>query len=94
MLNEADSDNDGAGNPSDYAAGIGQGSNYYFNIVDFVPVQITTVDGMKTNREVWVKPAAVVLDFNQVIGGTPTLAGPPSSWSTYTALFTAPKLNQ
>jgi Flp pilus assembly protein TadG len=77
-----------------YKACPGQGANYYYNIVDFVPVQITTVTGMQNNRDVWIKPAAMVLDFNQVIGSTPQLAGPPTSWSTYTALFTAPKLSQ
>jgi hypothetical protein len=86
--------NSGTPSASDYAACPGQGANYYYNIVDFVPVQITFVDGQQNNRTVWIKPAAMVLDFNQVVGASPQLAGPPTSWSTYTALFTAPKLSQ
>jgi Flp pilus assembly protein TadG len=77
-----------------YQACPGQGSNYFYNIVDFVPVQITFVSGQQNNRDVWIKPAAMVLDFNQVVGGTPQLAGPPSSWSTYSPIFTAPRLSQ
>src|SRR5262249_2141136 len=86
--------NPGNPNPSDYAACPGQGANYFYNIVDFVPVQITFVDDQRTNREVWVKPAAMVIDFNQVIGASPQLAGPPTSWSTFTPLFTALRLTQ
>jgi Flp pilus assembly protein TadG len=82
------------GSSSNYAAGIGGGANYYYNIVDFVPVQITTVSVERTNKEVWVKPAAMVLDFNQVIGTTPQLTTPPSSWSSYSALFVSPRLTQ
>src|SRR5262249_9246273 len=77
-----------------YQAALGSGSNYYFNIVDFVPVQITTVSGQSTNKEVWVTPGAVVVDVNQIIGGTPQLASPPTSWSTFSSIFIAPKLTQ
>jgi Flp pilus assembly protein TadG len=77
-----------------YQPAVGNGQAYYYNIVDFVPVQITTVVGESTNKEVWVKPAAMVLDLNQIVGGSTQLASPPSSWSAFTSLFVAPRLTQ
>src|SRR5205823_8708582 len=49
---------------NNYQAGIGQGSNYYYNIVDFVAIQLMSTNG-QTNRNVYVEPAAMVLTFDQ-----------------------------
>jgi hypothetical protein len=75
-----------------YAAGIGTGSNYYYNIVDFVAVTLvsTTNSG---NKNVWVQPASMVLTLDQVTGTQPTLAGPPTS-GTLNTVFVAPRLTQ
>jgi Flp pilus assembly protein TadG len=49
--------NDGNLDPTQYAAGTGQGSNYYYNIVQFVAITITSVD----NKSVHVQPSAMVV---------------------------------
>jgi hypothetical protein len=76
------------GNLSSYQAGTGQGANYFYNIVRFVPVQIMTPPS--NNREIVVQPAAVVGDPN-VIFDPSTIA--PIGTSSYSTTFTAPKLS-
>src|SRR5262249_9104854 len=48
--------NDGSSDPSQYAAGTGNGSHYYYNIVQFVGITITYV----ANQSVHVQPSAVI----------------------------------
>jgi hypothetical protein len=73
--------------PNNYAAGVGQGSNYYYNIVEFVGVTITYVD----NKSVYVQPTDVI-DPNAVFD--PTTVTPAGTTSSLVTTFTAPKLSQ
>ncbi len=43
--------------PVSYSAGVGQGANYFYNIVAFVGVKI--MPASQTNRQVWIQPVAV-----------------------------------
>src|SRR5262249_33510948 len=52
--------NTGATDSSSYAAGILQGSNYSYNIVQFVGVKISAVDTTGNNKSVMVVPAACI----------------------------------
>jgi Flp pilus assembly protein TadG len=75
-----------------YTAGLGQGSNYYYNIVDFVSVKIISTG----DHTVTVQPSAKVLDFTNVVlitqpAGTYTATGGGSSQLT---TFVPPKLTQ
>lgn len=42
---------------SNYQAGVGQGANYFYNIVAFVGVKIMPTS--QTNRQVWVQPVPI-----------------------------------
>ncbi len=77
---------------SSYAAGNGNGSHYYYNIVQFVSVQIVYVD----NKSVIVQPAAQVVNTNMltITGTTPASASSGSGSSTLMTTFTTPKLTQ
>jgi Flp pilus assembly protein TadG len=75
-------------NLSSYQAGTGQGSNYSYDIVQFVPVQIMTPPS--NNKQVVVQPASVVAGPN-VIFDPATIA--PMGTSSYSTTFTAPKLS-
>jgi hypothetical protein len=75
-----------------YQAGVGNGSNYYYNIVDFVSVKIVSTG----THTVTVEPTAKVLDFNNFSlitqpAGTYTPANGASSQLT---TFAPPKLTQ
>jgi Flp pilus assembly protein TadG len=77
---------------SGYAAGYNQGSNYYYNIVQFVSVKIVSSD---RSNGVVVQPFGKPFDPTQVtFGATPVPAGSgnSSSWTSYT--FATPKLVQ
>jgi hypothetical protein len=81
---------------STYSAGIGAGSTYYYNIVDFVAVQLmdtTGISGIQQNKTVYVEPSAMVLTFDQVTGTPPTITGPPTTGNINT-IFVAPRLTQ
>jgi Putative Flp pilus-assembly TadE/G-like/Putative Tad-like Flp pilus-assembly len=80
---------------STYAAGLGTGSNYCYNIVDFVAVQLmdTSYMSQNNNKNVYVEPTAMVLTFDQVTGTPPTITGPPTTGSLNT-VFVAPRLTQ
>jgi hypothetical protein len=64
--------------PNNYTGGSGQGSKYYYNVVQFVGV--TIMSSPSYNGQVWIQPALVsdpnmVLDPNSIIPlGTSTLA--------------------
>jgi len=76
---------------SSYTAGNGNGSHYYYNIVQFVSVKLIYVD----NKSLMVEPSAQVLNFNQVISqGAATPAGTGSSSTTLATTFAPPKLTQ
>jgi hypothetical protein len=69
-----------------YSAGTGQGSNYYYQIVQFVGV--TVVPG-GDNRSIIVQPGPAVVSDTLLVNPTP--AGPGNSTAT---IFGAPKLTQ
>jgi hypothetical protein len=79
------------GIPSDYVAGNGNGSHYYYNITRFVSVKITST----SNGVVNVTPSPMVVDFSQLTFSTapvPAGSGASGTWNSYT--FVAPKLTQ
>src|SRR5262249_37422813 len=79
-------------NPSTYQAGVGNGSHYNYDIVQFVSVTITSDPG--DNRNVYVTPSATVLSLEQIItSGQPTPGGQPGSTPMQT-VFVAPRLSQ
>jgi Flp pilus assembly protein TadG len=81
--------NDGSSDPSSYAAGNGNGSHYYYNIVQFVSVKLVSA----ADKAVVVEPSATVIDFSMaVFQNSPAPAGTGTSSSAGT--FTAPKLTQ
>lgn len=72
-----------------YQAGNGQGSNYDYNIVEFVGLKIMTPNDY--NREILIQPAAVI-DPNAVFtSGTLNPAGTSTNLVT---TFTTPKLTR
>ena len=75
--------------PLNYQAGTGQGSHYYFNIVQFISVRIVSTG----NSTVVVQPSSMVLNPDIVIGTQPTPAGTGSNATTATT-FLPPKLTQ
>jgi Flp pilus assembly protein TadG len=76
----------GVPNPATYSAGTGQGSHYYYNIVQFVGVTIVP----NGTGGVTVQPSAVI-DPNAVFASAPVPAG--SSGQLITT-FTSPKLTR
>jgi Flp pilus assembly protein TadG len=80
--------NDGSSDPSQYAAGTGNGSHYYYDIVQFVAVTITYVD----NSGVHVQPSAMI-EPNAIFSSV-SPASPPTSSSPLVTTFAAPKLSQ
>jgi hypothetical protein len=70
---------------ANYQAGSGNGSNYYFNIVQFVGITIMPGGG---NRQIIIEPAAVSVP-SFVLSGAPAPAGTTSSTVT---TFTYPRL--
>jgi hypothetical protein len=71
---------------SNYQAGVNQGSNYSFDIVQFVGVKIVA----GSNRQVLIEPAAFV-DPSLVFSGSVVPAGTTSSFMT---TFSYPRLSQ
>jgi hypothetical protein len=78
--------NDGTTPGSEYAAGQGSGSNYYYTIVEFVGVKITEV----SDKQVLVQPASY-LDPNAVFANVAP-ATPPSGTNPLTTTFVGAKL--
>lgn len=79
-------------NANNYQAGNGNGSNYFYNIVQFVSVKVISSDNANQGGLV-VEPSAMVLDFNMfTFSSNPAPAGTGST-STYTT-FVPPKLVQ
>ena len=71
-------------------AGTGQGSNYFYNIVEFVGVRIMMPD--KINREIVVQPAAIILP-NALL--EPSSIRPAGTGATNSAtIFAAPRLTR
>jgi len=80
--------NDGSSNPANYQAGIGQGTNYYYSIVQFVAIKVYYAD----NKSIVVKPQALIVTNSLLTGVTP--AGPPTNTHTLSTTFAASKLTQ
>jgi Flp pilus assembly protein TadG len=78
--------NDGSIDPALYAAGTGQGTNYYYNIVEFVAITITAVD----NKSVHVQPSSMVVP--QALYSAVSTAGTPSYATTLPLGVTLPLL--
>jgi hypothetical protein len=74
---------------ANYTAGIGNGSHYHYNIVQFVSVQI-----ISTNGGVIVQPSAVVLNPSWVIMSSvvPAGTGTGASSTKNATTFAPPKL--
>jgi Flp pilus assembly protein TadG len=76
-----------------YTAGNGQGSNYYYNLVKFVSVQVIYVD----NKSVIVVPGADVVNLDNVTltsAATPAVAATGGSGAALPTTFAPPKLSQ
>jgi hypothetical protein len=71
---------------ANYTAGVNQGVNYAYDIVQFVGVKIMPAP----NRQVLLEPSAIV-GPSAVFTGTPVPAG---TTSTITTTFTYPRLSQ
>jgi hypothetical protein len=74
---------------SNYQAGVGQGANYFYDIVQFVGV--TIVQPSDTNKQVMVQPAAV-MDPNAIF--LPGTLAPAGTSSQLITTFTTPKLTR
>lgn len=77
-------------NSGSYEAGSGQGSNYYYTIVQFVGVRISAVDATGNKKSIKVQPAAMT-DLNAKYGSVGP-ASPPSGQTTLTTTFAGAKL--
>jgi hypothetical protein len=80
-----------AGTPpdySDYQAGSGNGSHYYYTIVQFVGIKI-----MPSNSGVVVEPTAVSVP-QAVLTGVTVATPPPNGSTQLQTTFAAPKLTQ
>ena len=78
-----------ANNYSDYQAGTGNGSHYYYDIVQFVAVTIQQPSS--SNRQVVVQPAAMI-EPNAILN--PATIAPVGTSSQLVTTFTTPKLTQ
>jgi hypothetical protein len=78
---------------SNYQAGTGKGSHYYYDVVQFVTVRIMPVSD--TNKQVIVQPVGTV-DPSFVFSTSvkPVPAGVPASDGSSPVTFTSPKLTQ
>jgi hypothetical protein len=80
--------NSGVPTPLDYSAGTGQGSNYYYQIVQFVAVTV-----VPSNGTVVVQPTVMLNPNFTFTGGNPVPIGTGSATGLVTT-FSAPKLTQ
>jgi hypothetical protein len=79
---------------NNYQAGVGEGSDYDYNIVEFVGVTIAEPD--KENQQIFVQPAPYV-DPNAVFTSQPVPAGttvPGTNNDYIMTTFTTPKLSR
>ncbi len=72
--------------PLNYQAGVGQGANYFYDIVQFVSVKI--MPSPDNNRMVIIQPAASIQPSAVFAPGSVV----PMGTSSYTTTFAAPKL--
>jgi Flp pilus assembly protein TadG len=84
--------NDGSSDPSAYQAGSGSGSNYYYTVVQFVGVTISSVDSTGSNKAIKVQPSAMI-SANAIFSALQP-AAPPTTSSQLVTTFAAPKLTQ
>ncbi len=85
--------NDGSLDPTLYQAGVGNGSHYYYNIIQFVGIKIISVDSGGNNKSIMVEPTAYI-DPSLVLTGVTPAAPPASGTSQLTTTFAPPKLTQ
>jgi hypothetical protein len=81
--------NNGIPDPSTYSAGTGQGSNYYYQIVQFVGITIVPAN----NGTVVVQPYAMISPNTLFASGGPVPVGTGSA-TGFVTVFAAPKLTQ
>jgi hypothetical protein len=83
---------DGTAPGAVYTAGNGNGSHYFYNIVQFVSVKITYVD----NKSLVVEPSATVINPNWVLlsSSVPAGTGSGSNSTKGSTTFAPPKLTQ
>jgi hypothetical protein len=77
--------------PGGYQAGVGTGSGYNYNIVQFVGVRI--VQPPNANRQVYLQPAAV-LDPALVFNPAPAPVDTRQGGASLVTLFSYPRLSQ
>jgi Flp pilus assembly protein TadG len=75
-----------------YQAGVGQGSNYDYNIVRFVGVRLMYTSD--TNREIIVQPTGVIDPGIVFQTGTVVPAGSTTGTSNFSTTFTTAKLTR
>lgn len=75
--------------PKNYQAGVGEGSNYYFNIVQFVGVRV--MPPWRANKTIVVQPAAFVDADDVYLPGSVVPAGTDG---TFVTTFAVPKLTR
>jgi Flp pilus assembly protein TadG len=81
--------NNGVPNSNNYSAGTGNGSHYYYQIVQFVGITIVT----GANGGVTVQPAAMI-NPNLTFSGSGAVPVGTGSASGLVTIFAAPKLTQ
>lgn len=72
-----------------YQAGSGKGSNYFYNVVEFVGVKVTSPANEK--KDILVQPAAIVEPDSMFLAGSVKPAGTTSGLVT---TFATPKLSR
>jgi hypothetical protein len=77
-------------NPSvtNYQAGSGQGSNYYYTIVQFVGMKISYVDSTGNNKAIKVQPSALI-DPNALYSSVSPAQAPSGSTPVATTFYGA-----
>ena len=71
--------------------GDGNGSNYYYNVVEFVSVRLTAPD--RNNRDIIVQPAPLVV-ANALLDPNNIVPAGTTATSTTTTIFAAPRLTR
>jgi Flp pilus assembly protein TadG len=84
--------NNGVADPTAYQAGVYQGTNYAYTVVQFVSIKITSVDTSGNNKAITVQPYASINPT--AIFSSLAPATPPTASSPLITTFSAPKLTQ
>ncbi len=82
--------NNGSSDPNAYQAGIGNGSHYYYTIVQFVAIKIVSAD----DKSIVVQPLADI-DANAILANVGVAAPPPTgSQQSVPTVFSGAKLTR